>query len=340
MGRVAKYKKVKSFDPYSKKNKGNVDLGQVGVWGLGDNGRRVKKRSLKAGRMQARKNKIKSESKSTNKFVDHDEGFDAPPIAKDEFNMTDMVGSIKRQKVQSNEDASSMTTNNKKATRDESYDKIVTSTGNVASIPKTAQDESKVTRLLRLDKQEEQKSEKEKQLGHARMQGESKNAFNKRTRAETRQIIKNSTATTKNHEKLQRKKEFLKNKKKNKKRKGGGGMYSYNNDEDSDGDAYDNETSYSVKGAGKGKDSLPADEPVRFGEQAERPPTFRQIPRGAKAKSNTTTQAAAKAAAKTEGMSEPQIEAERDSMELMRRRVQAQYKAIKYKRKTGGDFHL
>ena len=35
MGRVAKYKKVKSFDPYSKKNRGNVDLGQVGVWGLG-----------------------------------------------------------------------------------------------------------------------------------------------------------------------------------------------------------------------------------------------------------------------------------------------------------------
>ena len=268
-------------------------------------------------------------------------------MAKDEFNMADLVGSIKRQKVQSkdilgsNENASSKTTNNKKATSDESYNKIVTSTGNVANIPKTDQDESKVTRLLRLDKQEERKAEKEKQLGHARMQGESKNAFNKRTRAETRQIIKNSTATTKNHEKLQRKKEFLKNKKKNKKRKGGGGMYSYNNDEDNDGDAYDNDTSYSVKGAGKGKDSLPADEPVRFGEQAERPPTFRQIPRGAKAKSNTITQAVAKAAAaKTEGMSEPQIEAERGAMELMRRRVQAQYKAIKYKRKTVGDFHL
>jgi hypothetical protein len=301
--------------------------------------------------MIARKNKIKSESKRTNKFVDHDEGFDAPPIDKDEFNMADVVGSIKRQKVQTKdilggneEKASSMTTNNKKATNDESYDKIVTSTGNVANIPKTDHDENKVARLLRLDKQEERKSEKEKQLSHARMQGESKNAFNKRTRAETRQIIKNSTTTTKNHEKLQRKKEFLKNKKKNKKRKGGGGMYSYNNDEDSDGDDYNNDTSYSVKGAGKGKDSLPADEPVRFGEQAERPPTFRQIPRGAKVKSNTITQAAAAAkeaaAAKTDGMSEPQIEAERGAMELMRRRVQAQYKAIKYKRKTGGDFHL
>ena len=41
-------------------------------------------------------------------------------MAKDEFNMADLVGSIKRQKVQSkdilgsNENASSMTTNNKK----------------------------------------------------------------------------------------------------------------------------------------------------------------------------------------------------------------------------------
>ena len=48
MGRVAKYKKVKSFDPYSKKNGGNVDLSKVGVWGLGDNGRKAKKRSRRA----------------------------------------------------------------------------------------------------------------------------------------------------------------------------------------------------------------------------------------------------------------------------------------------------
>jgi len=344
MGRVAKYKKVKSFDPYSKKNRGNIDLTSVGVWGLGDNGRRVRKRSQKADRMHAKKHSIKSKSNSKHKIV-NDVGFDAPPMDKDEFDMADLMGSIKRQKVETNilgNDAPSTANTNSVASsektsnnnKDESYDKIVMSTGNVANIPKTDIDESKVTRLLRLDKQEEQKSEKEKQLSHARMEGESKRAYAKRTRAETRQIIKQST-TTKNHEKLQRKKEFMNNKKKNKKRRGVGGSYSYN-DEDNDEDTYDN-TSYNAKGSG-GKESLPADVPVRFGEQAERPPVFRQIPRGAKIKSNTITQAAK--AAKTEGMSEYQIETEIDAMELMRRRVQAKYKAMKYKRKEEGDFHL
>lgn len=346
MGRVAKYKKVKSFDPYSKKNRGNVDLQQVGVWGLGDNGRKAKKRSKKAERMHAKKSRnINSKTNPKKKLFD-DGGFDVPPTEKDEFNMADLMGSIKRQKVETKDilgsDISSMTnanpvtsiertsTPNNKNEMGESYDKIVTSTGNVANIPKTDQDESRVTRLLRLDKQEERRSEKEKQLSHERIEGESKRAFGKRVRAETRQIIKQST-TTKNHDKIQRKKEFLTNKKKKRK---GGGSYSYS-DEVDDEDTYGN-VSYNSKDA-RGKESLLANEPVRFGEQAERPPTFRQIPRGAKSKSNTTQ--AAKSV-KTESMSDHQIESERDTMELMRRRVQAQYRALKSLRKDAGDFHL
>jgi hypothetical protein len=344
MGRVAKYKKVKSFDPYSKKNRGNIDLPTVGVWGLGDDGRRAKKRSQKAEKMHARKHKLNG--KKGNRFLD-DGGYDAPVMDKDEFDMADLMGSVKKQKLETadtlggtdvSKNASLVASTKKgiqKATS-ESYDKIVTSTGNVANIPKTNEDELKVTRLLRLDKQEQQKSEKEKQSGHARMEGESKRAYAKRTRAETREIIKQSTAT-KNHEKLQRKKEFLKNKKKNKKRKRGG-LYSYDEDENNDGGAYDG-SSNAAEG-GRAKDSS-SDDPVRFGEQAERPPIFRQIPRGAKSKSSATIKAAAAAkSTKIERMSEQQIEAERDAMELMRRRIQAQYKAIKSKRKDAGDFHL
>ena len=323
MGRVAKYKKVKSFDPYSKKNKGNVDLRMVGVWGLGDNGRRAKKRSKTAEKLHARKNKIKSKKKSKNKFID-DGGFDVPPTENDEFDMSDLLGSVKRQKVETNilgsDDPALTNINSNKSNKnakDASYDKIVTSTGHVASIPKTDEDEIKVTRLLRLHEQQEKKTEKEKQLRHARMEGESKNAYSRRTRAETRQIIKQTTST-KNQEKLEKKKEFLKNKK-NKKRKGGG-WNPYNDADYRDDDT----TSY--------------DNPVRFGEQAERPPIFRQIPRGAKSKSKATTQPSK--SAKVDLMSEHQIEAEKNAMELMRRRVQAQYKAIKLKRKDVGDFHL
>jgi len=327
MGRVAKYKKLKSCDPYSKKNRGKVDLQRVGVWGFGDDGRKAKKRSKKAERMQDRKNKIKNKKKSKNKFVD-DGGFDVPPMEKDEFDMSDLIGSVKKQKVETQDVLGSDETplintnaaeSNKKL-KAESYDKIVTSTGNVACIPKTDEDEIKVARLLRLNEQEEKKLEKEKQLKHARMEGESKNAYRKRTRTETRQIIKQTTMT-KNQEKLEKKKEFLKNKKSKKRKGGGSGLYK---DEDYRDYDYD-ETPSSY------------DNSVRFGEQAERPPTFRQIPRGAKSKSKT---AQSSKSLNAEGMSEHQIDAERHAMELMRRRVQAQYKAIKAKRKDLGDFHL
>ena len=317
MGRVAKYKKVKSFDPYSKKNRGNLELGNVGVWGLGDDGRRKKKRSLKAEKLHARKQKLRSKKKNSNKFLD-DGGFDIPPSEKDEFDMADLVGSIKKQKVDTNQLIGS-------STKNETYYKIVTSSGNVANIPKSDQDETKINRLLKLDQQENKKSLEQKQQAHARKEGESKNAYSKRTRAETRQIIKQSSTTPKNLEKLQRKKEFLKNKKKRK--KGGLSADFYNYDDENDNDDIPERKKQAT------------DLPVRFGEQAERPPIFRQVPRGAKTKSSTST---IKIAEKSEkkAMSEDQIEAERDAMELMRRRIQAQYRAIQSKRKDNGDFHL
>ena len=320
MGRVAKYKKVKSFDPYSKKNRGSVDLPNVGVWGLGDNGRKKKKRSLKAEKMHARKQTQRSKSKKGNEFMD-DRGFDAPPTEKDEFDMADLVGSIKRQNVDKDLLGSSPAIINTQRQKPENYNHIVTSTGAVANIPKTDEDETKVNKLLKLEQQMNKQSQQRKQLSHARMEGESKNAFNKRTRAETREIIK-QTNTVKNHEKLAKKKEFLKQKKKRKK-----GGYNKNNNYYDDNDDNDDQRD--------GKRQA-TDLPVRFNEQAERPPTFRQIPRGAQKKSNTSTIKEQKQT----GMSEHQIEAENNAMELMRRRIQAQYKAIKSQRRDNGDFHL
>jgi hypothetical protein len=76
---------------------------------------------------------------------------------------------------------------------------------------------------------------------------------------------------------------------------------------------------------------------VHFGEQAERPPTFRQLPRGAKAKEDKTKKSSS---SKTKGMTDDQVEAEKDAMDMMRRRVQAQYAVLKEKRKRSGQFHL
>jgi hypothetical protein len=392
MGRLSNYKKIKSCDPYSKKNGGKIDLPTVGIWGLGDNGRKTKKRSMKAEKMKAKKEKNKSIQQSSkkgknsnNKFKnDDDGGFDIPPSDKDEFDMADLMGSVKRQKLETNDDmlgesttyatsaataSSSSNSNNtnesesnNNTNNDEAaYDKVMTSTGNVANIPKTDQDESKVTRLLRLDKQAEQKSEKERKVSHARMEGESKRAYNKRAKAETRQIIKNSTIGPKNVEKQQRKNEFMKNKKKRKGRGGPSQNYAsnngYNNDDDDaaiDNDDKNENNRYRHSDPEKSfKEDV-----VNFGERAERPPTFRTIPRGAKSKDKSTSTKAQSAQTHTattatkvskksksnskgsNGMSDAQVEAERNSMEIMRRRVQAQYAAIRSKRHHAGDFHL
>ena len=71
MGRVAKYKKVKSFDPYSSKNRGNVNLNQVGIWGLGDSGRKTKKRSRRAEQLRSENKK-----KRVNNLTKNGGGFD------------------------------------------------------------------------------------------------------------------------------------------------------------------------------------------------------------------------------------------------------------------------
>ncbi len=299
----------------------------VGVWGLGDDGRRKKKRSQKAEKMHARKLKQKNKKGGNQKFLD-DGGFDVPPSEKDEFDMADLVGSIKRQKVEKDLLGSSSSSSTgqtlSKRQAPEAYDKIITKDGSVAHIPKTSEDETKVNKLLKLEEQLDKKSKERRDQSHARMEGESKNAFNKRTRAETRQIIK-QTNTVKNHEKLARKKEFLKQKKKRKKAGGAPAMYDNDND-----DFAGNDNKFAKRQQQK-------DLPVRFGEQADRPPIFRQIPRGAKQKTNTST---IKQQGQQTAMSEQQVQAENKAMELMRRRIQAQYKAIKSQRKDNGDFHL
>mmetsp|Transcript_11945 Transcript_11945/g.28714 ORF Transcript_11945/g.28714 Transcript_11945/m.28714 type:complete len:290 (+) Transcript_11945:72-941(+) len=280
MGRVARYKKVKSCDPYSKRNGGNVDLSTVGIWGMGDNGRRVKKKSMTVQRLKKakelkRQNKLAKSSniggKKKNKRSALDvmnnekgSGFDLPPDdIQDEFDLNDLVGSVKKQKVDfqvtvnndNDHTINTPTTTSKasaKTSFDPSYIKTTTESGLVASIPKTDEDEMKVTKILKLDQQIQSKLDEKKQESYQRMDGESKRAFNKRTKVETRQIIHHSTVK-KNLEKLQKKKEFLNNKKKNKKRKklaaasyqnNGGGS---DDDDDDDYEANDDDDDDSVE---------------------------------------------------------------------------------------------
>jgi hypothetical protein len=315
MGRVARYKKIKDVDPYSKKNGGRVDLGTVGIWGLGENGRKAKKRSRRSEQLRSSRTKGRRSE---------DEGFDLPPSGKrDEFDINDLVGSIKKQKMVNplRDDAPT-------AKEDLLFaaDKVKVG-GNIATIPKDDHDEKKAARILNVQSQVQKEVAKTEAKKHARMEGESKNAFNKRTRAETRQIIK-QTSETKNPEKKLKKKEFL-NKKKHKKRGGAtdsdGNFANYDN-------GYDDQDTLIT-----GERAIAMVDEVRFGEQAERPPVFRQLPRGAKIKSYSSKQ---EQSDKTTGMTDDDVMAESRAMEMMRRKIQAQYNAVKLKRRRAGDFHL
>lgn len=94
MGRVARYKKVKSVDPFAKNGSSwKSDVGDCTTL------RRVKRRSK-----TAQKHKEQKMKKRNRKSVDggsngfgNDDGFDLPPSGKDEWDWSDIVGSVKSQ---------------------------------------------------------------------------------------------------------------------------------------------------------------------------------------------------------------------------------------------------
>mmetsp|Transcript_35935 Transcript_35935/g.72975 ORF Transcript_35935/g.72975 Transcript_35935/m.72975 type:complete len:403 (+) Transcript_35935:176-1384(+) len=179
MGRVSKYKKIKSVDPYAK-NKGRG--GSIGnsrsaeyVWGTGDNGRREKKRSLKAQRHQAKKLANATEGRRRMREAAGSGGFDLPTSGKDDFDLADIVGSVRKEKrrrldhglVDPNSVASSVAAtaagtsssvgtskneknkNTKKGAAD-AKNKSSSDVAQRASIPETDADEKRVARILKL----------------------------------------------------------------------------------------------------------------------------------------------------------------------------------------------
>ena len=85
MGRVAKYKKIKSFD---KQHRG----GEY-IWGTNKKIEKKKKRSKTAEKYH----KEKQQRKRRKGLIDTDDGFDIPFDGKDEFNLTDFK--VKKQRL-------------------------------------------------------------------------------------------------------------------------------------------------------------------------------------------------------------------------------------------------
>ena len=348
MGRVAKYKKIKAFDPFSKQNNGK---GLDCIWGFGNNGVKEKKRSRTAEKLHQQKiarrikKKLEESSSSTNANnssklalkkkammmkMTVDRKPNLPPVEKeDEFDLENIQASLQRQKDNSHE----------LLMPDHGTSKIPTVTTVTASIPAAAStkpapttDATTTNNLpspgitpMNLGK-EIQEAERMLKLNEAtnkyegRREHESKNAYNKRVKAETRQIILRQARNALNPEKRKRKKEFLDNKKKKKKNKG-----NMSSSHDKDNDDVDDE-----------RDFFPKQEHIPFGYQVDRPPTFHTLPRGAtvKQKSTTGSDDNNNNAKVKKSMQTPQdIQAEQLELEKLRQKVQLQYAAIRAKRK-------
>jgi len=316
MGRVARYKKTKSFD---KEHRG----GEY-VWGSMSSTKK-KKRSLTAERHYKKKSKRKG-------FIE-DGGFDLPP-GKDDFDLADLV--VKKQKKRKLDHDLNMPSSQIETAGNSQPSTKVTSErvkiGNKivpCAIPQNDQEERRMVRSLNIDKRTGKSStdlRKESSI-EGRRKGESMNAFNRRLKEETDMALANDhknkraqdvTDDREQISKSQRRKEFLKKKKKKQTSDSQDGFRSFSKDWTDEG--------------------LMVSEQVvtrpSFLEQAEQPPTFKQLPRGAKAK------VVVKKDPDGKSLDEVKIKAEQNAMEVMRRKVQAQYAKIKAKRREEGKFHL
>lgn len=299
MGRVARFKKVKKgFNSWDNPN-------TVGVWGLMENGRKHKKRS-KTSETLRRQRKKKMDRQS----------FDVAPDSGDDFDLKDIVGSLRKKPKQEPEHESlhytSQQNNNKNDKNLVDFD----------SLPTASVEERKLLQSV-----ERQLTEKPVVKAQGRMEGESKRAYNKRVKLETRQIIRTTAQQARNPEKKLRKKEFLKNKKRKTNNK-----FLVDRDQDDDEPTVHANNKNNQQMSGVQSLQLRALEtaPV-FGEQAERPPEFKHLPRGCSKPPERSS------SSKHKPLDEG---AEQQSMELFRRKVQAQYAVIKRQRRQNRDFHL
>lgn len=265
MGRVSRYKKVKN----------SCQNAQFGEWGFGDNGQRVKKRSLTVRKLKMRGKKGKQALED--REVDH---FDAPPDAEDEFDIADL--NVEKEKPDEGTVDTNLTT---------------------AAATSTLSNSHEEHKLLKRFEADLEIKPKEKYVGN-RQEGETKTAFRRRTDREVQQIIHDTKKGSKVSKTKRKTKLALKEKKQKKK-----GRLSSNLKEPLN-------RQLPVEAA---LERRAIKTQVKFGEQAERPPIFKQLPRGAAKKPKEPSAA----------------------LELLRNKAQAQYALLKAKRKEAGEgFHL
>lgn len=339
MGRVSRYKKTKAFDKHHR--------GGEYVWGTTDLSKQ-KKRSKTATKLLEKKLKRKQE-------IHNNGGFNTP-VEKDDFDLKDMIVK-KTKRARLDEILKSESVSSLPSVAPSLKPKAVVTANKVnvagktvsVSIPEDDTAEKRAVRSLNIDLKTGQTKAERKSTVENRRPGESMTAFRQRMKITVKKALsdnlnkaKLSSSVTKDEsdtnveEKLsrsQKKKEYLKMKKKAKKAKSQGNASGY--DSDNYAPLYNNGNHNDNNDKPRLLTGEEAAAQISFLEQADRPPIFNYLPRGAQKKSKLHMNGAdSEADFKKAAMNDEQIKAEQNSFEVMRRKVQAQYALLRAKRQS------
>jgi hypothetical protein len=346
MGRVARYKKVKSIDPFAKNGSWKSDVGDCSTL------HRVKRKSKTAIKMKEQKmSKLqrRSRGKGTGDDVRRgggsngwgdDDGYDLPPEGGDEFDMNDLMGSVKRQGhgqnllLLENDNANAGAAKLPSTSPSSLPSRFVGVSSSTGNMPKT--------------------SAATNGKANARKNDATTAAITAKT--PTREIIASCSnpttaakkrrgdvdASTGTSSKQEKRKAFFE-KKKMKKRKRGRSDDD-EDDDDNDDNYRDNRNPDAVLASKKHlvkqqnySDTMVA-RTAAFDVQAERPPTFTMLPRGASklAKKKRDVGEYTISTGKEGDDDQQRIRKEKMDMEAMRERVMKQYAILRETRRNHG----
>lgn len=301
MGRVARYKKVKSVDPFAKGRTWTDDVGNTA------NIRRVKKRSKTAQKLKDQKNKrFRGQKKS-----EDDDGFDLPPGGEDEFDMSDLMGSVKRQKSKPDEllkGGNPILDNVMSKSKPERID---------------ARGIKQPSRVSKQPINQGNSSNESKKNAATVASSSGSKGLEITAYTSTREIIAacsnpktQQQGVDGTNSKQAKRKAFFQQKKLKKKNKRA-------RDDESEDDNVKNPDRDAMSAGKSSNQSRCA-----IDDQVERPPIFSALPRGAKKKKSAVTK-------KNEGQDEKadMIRKEQQNLEAMRQRVMAQYAILRESRR-------
>jgi len=364
MGRLSRYKKIKSIDPFAKNGSWKSDIGDSTTL------RRVKKKSKTSlklkeekmkraqGRNRGRKNKDDAASKKTGgcNGQGEDDGYDLPPDGEDEFDMNDLMGSLKKQKRKSNPLLDTTSASKMKTVTPSGGDLTVDTDrrgAGAASNVNTTDDNAQSTK--------NQKNNPNSNNANTKLDG----TLTITAKTPTREIIaahKNPQTKKQTNDKTssdgltkqEKKKAFLKNKKLKKRKRGKG---TFDNDDE---DEYVNQQALQAlhsqshsppTNQNQTKTKQNATKQQNFTHtmvarsvmdvQVERPPTFTTLPRGAhklaknqKVKNNSSS--AHGSIEEDDNAKAKRIRKEQLAMDAMREKVMKQYAILRESRRSGG----